>query len=351
MQLNPEHDATGASSEAGNPDSGSGIGGFFRSLFGADDQAQYSNVYSESVRRGHYVLTVHTRSQHDNDIAEDILNRFNPIDIDERADQWRTEGRGNNESIDEASAPRYTEDDTAPDRTAYTSSSSTSSGYTPSSSANLSGEQRIPVVEENIQVSKRGVNRGGVRIFTRMRETPVNESVELREEHIKVERRPVDKAASPTDLDAFKEGTMEFRESSEEAVVNKSARVVEEVVVGKETTQRTETINDTVRRTDVDVEQLSASDSGQTADMLDDTEYRDHWKSNFGSSGGRYEDYASAYTYGSSMASSDRYQGSQWEDMEPQLRSDWESTHPGTNWDKVKDAVRYGTQNRAGNRR
>ena len=144
---------------------------------------------------------------------------------------------------------------------------------------------------------------------------------------------------------------MELRETSEEAVVNKSARVVEEVVVGKETTQRTENINDTVRRTDVDVEQLSPSGSQGTAGAFDDTEYRNHWKNNFGSSGERYEDYASAYTYGSSAASSDRYRNTQWEDMEPQLRSDWESTHPGANWDKVKDAVRYGTQHRGGNRR
>jgi len=38
--------------------------------------------------------------------------------------------------------------------------------------------------------------------------------------------------------------------------VAKEARVVEEVVVGKQTEQRTETIQDTVRRTNVDVEQV-----------------------------------------------------------------------------------------------
>ena len=37
-------------------------------------------------------------------------------------------------------------------------------------------------------------------------------------------------------------------------VISKSARVVEEVVVGKKATDRTETVRDTLRRTEVDVE-------------------------------------------------------------------------------------------------
>ncbi len=57
-------------------------------------------------------------------------------------------------------------------------------------------------------------------------------------------------------LGAFKEGTIEVIGTIEEPVISKQARVVEEVVVGKDVQERTETIRDTVRRTDVDVEQL-----------------------------------------------------------------------------------------------
>ena len=46
-------------------------------------------------------------------------------------------------------------------------------------------------------------------------------------------------------------------ETAEEAVVGKTARVVEEVVVGKTATDRTETVTDTVRRTDVEVDDLT----------------------------------------------------------------------------------------------
>ncbi|MGE5652370.1 hypothetical protein [Noviherbaspirillum sp. UKPF54] len=86
----------------------------------------------------------------------------------------------------------------------------------------------------------------------------------------------------------------------------------------------------------------AAEPIGTTAD--DASEYRRHWQSAYGTSGGRYEDYDSAYRYGSTMAGSERYQNYQWNDVEPQLRSDWEANHPESTWDKVKDAVRFGAE-------
>ena len=124
------------------------------------------------------------------------------------------------------------------------------------------GETVIPVVEEQITVGKRQVERGGVRVLTRVSETPVQEQVTLREEHVTVERHRVDRAVTEADTVALREGTIELTETAEEAVVSKQARVVEEVVVGKEASERTETVQDTVRRTVVDVEQLN---TGNTA--------------------------------------------------------------------------------------
>jgi len=119
------------------------------------------------------------------------------------------------------------------------------------------GEVAIPVVEEEIRIGKREVESGGVRVETRVEETPVNEQVTLRDERVTIERRPVDQAVDAATLtDAFREGTFEVREHDEEAVVQKEARIVEEVVVNKQVEQRTETIQDTVRRTDVDVQQI-----------------------------------------------------------------------------------------------
>jgi uncharacterized protein (TIGR02271 family) len=119
------------------------------------------------------------------------------------------------------------------------------------------GEQRIPVVEEELRVGKRETETGGVRVNVDVEEQPVNEQVTLRDERVTVERRPVDQPVDASSVSgAFQEGTFEVRERDEEAIVDKQARVVEEVVINKDVEQHTENIQDTVRRTDVDVEQI-----------------------------------------------------------------------------------------------
>ncbi|WP_206047068.1 YsnF/AvaK domain-containing protein, partial [Noviherbaspirillum denitrificans] len=206
-------------------DTGGGISGFFRSLFGSE-QNPYHDTYAESARRGSYVLTVQARDDDEADRASDIMNRFDPVDVDERAGYWKQQGW----SRYDASAPRYTDDEIRKERSAYQSARTGTTG----------DQTRIPVVEEELKVGKREVQRGGVRVFRRLTEKPVHEQVQLREERVRVERQRVDKPATEADLAAFKEGSVELRETAEEAVVSKSARVVEEVVVGKEVTERTE---------------------------------------------------------------------------------------------------------------
>lgn len=117
------------------------------------------------------------------------------------------------------------------------------------------GETAIPITEERLEVGKREVQRGGIRVMTRTVQTPVEAEVPLREEHATVTRRPVDRAVTDSDR-AFQDQSIEIRATAEEAVVAKTARVVEEVRVGKETETRSETVRDTVRKTEVDVEQL-----------------------------------------------------------------------------------------------
>lgn len=186
---------------------------------------QHEATYSEAVRRGGCVLVVEAADESEVERAMDIMERYRPVDIDERQAQWRQ------------------------------------SGWQPSLSRG--GEATLPVVEEQLQVGKREVQRGGIRVISRTVETPVEQTVNLREERASVERRPADRAASPAD-DAFKEQSFEVRETAEEAVVGKTARVVEDVVIGKESSTRDKTIQDTVRRTDVEVEQLGqGARSGQ----------------------------------------------------------------------------------------
>ncbi len=123
----------------------------------------------------------------------------------------------------------------------------------------------IPVVEENLSVGKRTVDRGGVRVYRRMVETPVEESVNLQEEHITINRTPVDRAATGQELSLQGERTIELTETAEVAVIGKTARVVEEVRVGKEMTEHAERVHDSVRKTEVEVEQVAAGTAAPTA--------------------------------------------------------------------------------------
>jgi uncharacterized protein (TIGR02271 family) len=134
------------------------------------------------------------------------------------------------------------------------------------SSASLDGtteEERIPIVEEQLRVGKRETDRGRVRVRSYVVETPVNEAVTLRDERVYVERRTVDQPLSSAD-DAFRERTIEAVEHSEEAVVSKEARVREEVVIRKDVGQRTENISDTVRHTEVEVDDGRTTEPGTT---------------------------------------------------------------------------------------
>jgi hypothetical protein len=73
-----------------------------------------------------------------------------------------------------------------------------------------------------------------------------------------------------------------------------------------------------------------------------DDEYRRHWQTNFASEGGDYDTYAPAYRYGTEMAADPRYRGRNWDDVEMDLRSDYERHYPDSAWERMKSAVRHG---------
>lgn len=211
-------------------DVGSGIGDFFSSLFGNDDDDRHK--YASVAERGS-VVTVHTSTEDEAERAADILDDAGAVDVNERAAQHGYTG----------------------------TSSGVTTGEVRDQTRLTDGEQTIKVVEENLQVGKREVERGGVRLRSRIVARPVEEHVRLREERVTIQRNPVNRPATDADFTAFKEGQIEVIEHAEVPVVSKEARVVEEVSVGKEVTEREEVIRDTVRKTDVDVEQINSTDT------------------------------------------------------------------------------------------
>lgn len=184
------------------------------------------SAYDESVRRGGATLVIAAEEARV-DQAADILERNGAIDMDERENTWRNEGW-------------------APGATAASAGATASGG--------LHDAEAIPLAEEQLRVGKRQVSEGRVRVRSYVVETPVEENLSLREENVRVESRPVDRAAGAGDEALFRERTIEAEEVNEEAVVAKEARVKEELVVKKDVDQRTETVRDTVRHTEVDID-------------------------------------------------------------------------------------------------
>jgi uncharacterized protein (TIGR02271 family) len=337
VSLNPENESYQARHTAfqrgvAEPAAHRGVGGYFRTLFGTPADDRHHDLYAEALRRGSFVVTVHADNEQQSARAAEILNRYTPVDIDERAVSWAHAGWTGHDR----SAGIYSDAEIAQERSRLCTQGSLNLQSGQHVDASSPDKMAVPVIQEELQVGKREVQRGGVRIFQHVTETPVQETVHLREEHVSVERHPVDQPASAADMAALKEGSFEIREKSEEAVVGKTARVVEEVVVGKNVTERDQTISDTVRRSDVEVENLGFDTAP------DDSTFRTHWSGLYGKGGARYEDYAPAYQYGARMAAEERYRSHRFSDIEPEIERDWASRNVGQPWEKFKDAVRYG---------
>ena len=167
-----------------------------------------------------------------------------------------------------------------------------------------------------------------VRTFTS--EEPVERNVNLHDETVHVHREPANRPASDAD---FQDRSVEMHEYTEEPVVRKSARVVEEVVLDKDARDHTETVRDTVRHTEVDVEGLDDDFSRY------EQTFRGHFRDSDLSNRYQYDDIAPAYRYGWSLANNERFRGREWDEIEPQAREMWEERNQGT-WEEFRESVR-----------
>lgn len=293
-------------------------------LTALDIPASEARVYAEAVRRGGVLVVLGTES-HEAAQAMDIMQRFHPLDIDQRLRQWQASGW----TDFQPEAAAYTADLIAQERERFRAGSF------------QEGTAALPIVEEELVVGKRQVAQGGVRIRSLVTERPVEQSVQLRSEQVTVERRPVDRSISPGTPGVFEETTLEVRAAAEEAVVTKRAHVIEEVVIRKDVAERTETVRDTVRRTDVAVEQVAAQPSARMATFQSfDADFRQHYQTHAASSGYPYEQYVRVYQFGYALGNDERYHSGDWASIASQARRYWEERN-AVPWEQVESSVRY----------
>ena len=221
-------------------------------------------------------------------------------------------------------------------------------------------EARVPIVEEQLEVGKREVELGEVEINRRVVEEEQSAPVTLRREEVHVEQ--VDTANRPLRAgeDAFEEGTIRVPVRGEEPVVSKEAVVTGEVVVEKDVTAEQRTVSDTVRRTEVDLdEDYRHARGGFERDFATRaTGASDEW-----GRGRTFEHAEPNYRAGYLAGTDRRYHGQEFEAVEPHLRREYESGTWGTSgmaggttgattsgttgtggdgWERLREEVRHG---------
>jgi stress response protein YsnF len=115
-------------------------------------------------------------------------------------------------------------------------------------------EQVIPIPTEELRVGKRQVQGAkAYRVSTTVVEVPVEQQVNLRAETVVIERRPT-KGTTLRGGESFQDHTIEVHEMYEEPVIGKVITQAEEMVIYKTLSERTATVRETVRQTQVNVD-------------------------------------------------------------------------------------------------
>ena len=194
--------------ETGAAGIGEKIGSYFRQLTGGDDEAHQG--YASGVEQGGAVVSATVPDEQAQSAAA-LLRQQGAREL---------QGAGQTTT-----------------GSAYGSTTAgTTAAATTMNTANATGEV-IPVVEEQLVVGKREVSHGGVRVYSHVVERPADAEIVLREEHINVQRTPVNRAATEADFQSASGPAIELNATAEEAVVGKTSRVVEEGRLGKTATE------------------------------------------------------------------------------------------------------------------
>lgn len=274
-------------------------GGFWNGLKDLFLPEEDRYAYAEGLTRGGYMVSVRTRESEAPRVM-DVLEQNGSADMDDLEASWKSEGwsgytpgsmddsivgtrakekgwvdvagierTGTNETVSSSGLTGGTSGFVDTPSSTYArdttiGSGVAASGVKASDTAGLAGTAAsdhagkdsdgvISVVEENLRIGKREVGHGRVKIRSYVVETPVSEQVSLRSEQVTIDRQAVDRPLTGAE-DLFAERTIELDETSEEAVIAKEARVKEEISLNKTVENRTETVSDTVRHTEVEVD-------------------------------------------------------------------------------------------------
>ena len=223
-------------------------------LFGDTVDDEQAAVYNEALASGGVVLTLRT-DEDQLPRALTILDAHESIDSPLQNTPDYQDTSGSVSTVSPSSDPIMTGDPGA-NLSETQNSALTGNDTTPlrtSLTGDESEEEVLRLAQERLEVGKRLVSEGSTRVRRYTITDEVTRDVSLREQHADIFRRDINQPAQPGEVD-WSEKTVEVTETHEQPVINKTAQVTEEVVVRTDASERVETISDTVRRQEVDID-------------------------------------------------------------------------------------------------
>jgi len=217
------------------------------------------------------------------------------------------------------------------------------------------GEIHVPVAEERLNVGKREAELGEVAVRKTVTEEQQTVPVTLQRDEVQVREVDVEDRPLRAGEDAFQEGTIRVPVRGEEAVVAKEAVVTGEVVIDKTRTAEQQQVSDTVRKQRVDIdENYRQARSGFEQEFTG--------RKNQGTR--TFEQAEPNYRAGFTAAHDERYTGRSFEEAEPDLQREYQSsttsatggavttgnrtggttgaTGAGDSWEQLREEVRSG---------
>ena len=303
------------------PGIGASIKNFFSDLFGSDT-SEHSAKYSNAVQYGNHVLTVSTDSEPEVERAADIVERFGPIDIDEQSAKW---GAGTGSAIGAGAGM--------------------SSGAMMGSAGSMSGGQSLSLQSDpdRLPLNQQSLNDPNPMGTTYQEPMGSRDQLSVGSYG----------AGTGSSLQQNLGSSLEGSASTAGSTSMTGSSMTGSSMAGSSTlgSQQRDTGSGAIPVSQNGPREIQRggmrvySRGVGTAADASDARYRDHFSSTYGGSDGKYEDYAPAYSYGSDMRRDQKYSGRQWDDVESDLRSDWDTrsgSSAGATWEKMKSAVKQG---------
>jgi stress response protein YsnF len=215
--------------------------GLWQRLFGDDINKYEATVYGDVVKQGGVVVSVRVPREQVAQAAG-ILDLHHPINVHDRAITTGVAPQAHVEAAQKQTVmPLATQQEPA----------------VTSKQAQIHPDS-LRLAEEQLEVGKKMVEAGRTRVRRFTTERDVEQDVTLHEEHAEVLRKAVSQPTTVADVD-WSDREIEVAETKEQALVKKTARVVEEISLRTKGDDHIETIHEKLRRQQAEVEQVDTS--------------------------------------------------------------------------------------------